>query len=169
MEYELIRHCIESKVESLVLMDSYVKKNEIRVNTFEYLCRNSEHSMKDQLVQSNFWERIFQEFVGDYREFDIQFTKIDLAFLAFRKSFPLRLEAISLINTTLLNKKSAPQVFNQMLMYARRHLLIKQELQTIKVSESVAYKEATVLLLFSVLLESNEPDLITMLIHEGAP
>ena len=92
-----------------------------------------------------------------------------MAFLAFRKSFPLRLEAISLINTTLLNKKSAPQVFNQMLMYARRHLLIKQELQTIKVSESVAYKEATVLLLFSVLLESNEPDLITMLVHEGAP
>jgi hypothetical protein len=125
LEYELIRHCIDSKVESLVLMDSYVKKNEIRVNTFEYLLRNSEHSLKDQLVQSNFWERIFQEFIGDYREFDIQFTKIDLAFLAFRKSFPLRLEAISLINTALLNKKSAPQVFNQMLMYARRHLLIR--------------------------------------------
>jgi len=47
LEYELIRHCIDSKVEGLVLMDSYVKKNEIRVNTFEYLCRNSEHSLKD--------------------------------------------------------------------------------------------------------------------------
>lgn len=107
--------------------------------------------------------------MGDYREFDIQFTKIDLAFLAFRKSYPLRLEAINLINTTLLNKKSAPQVFNQMLMYARRHLLIKQELQTIKTRESVTFKEATVLLLFSVFLESNDQELITMLVHEGAP
>ena len=89
-------------------MDSYVKKNEIRVNTYEYLLRSSEHTLKDQLIQSNFWERIFLEFFNDYREFSIELTNIDLSFLAFRKSFPIRLEAISLFNTTLMLKKFAP-------------------------------------------------------------
>ena len=47
LEYDFIRHCIDNKIESLVLIDSYVKKNEIRLNTFEYLLRSSESTLKD--------------------------------------------------------------------------------------------------------------------------
>ena len=47
LEYEFIRHCIDNKIESLVLIDSYVKKNEIRLNTFEYLLRSSESTLKN--------------------------------------------------------------------------------------------------------------------------
>jgi len=46
LEYEFIRHCIENKIESMVLIDTYVKKNEIRLNTFEALLRNGEHTLK---------------------------------------------------------------------------------------------------------------------------
>jgi len=108
LEYDFIRHCIDNAVESLVLMDSYVKKNEIRLNTFEFILRSSESTLKDQLIKSNFCERIFLDYVRDFREFNIQFSKIDLEFLAFRRSFPLRLEAISLINTALMLKNYAP-------------------------------------------------------------
>ena len=89
-------------------MDSYVKKNEIRLNTYEYLMRNHETTLKDQFIKSNFCEYVFLEFIKDYREFNIQFSKIDLEFLAFRRSYPLRLEAISLINTSLMLKEHAP-------------------------------------------------------------
>ena len=44
------------------------------------------------------------DYIGDFREFNIQFSKIDLEFLAFRRSFPLRLEAISILNTSLMLK-----------------------------------------------------------------
>ena len=47
LEYDFVRHCIDNCVESMVLMDSYVKKNEIRLNTFEYLLRSHEHTLKD--------------------------------------------------------------------------------------------------------------------------
>lgn len=47
LEYDFIRHCIDKKIESLVLIDFYVKKNEIRLNTFEYLLRSSEITLKD--------------------------------------------------------------------------------------------------------------------------
>jgi hypothetical protein len=125
LEYDFIRHCIDNAVESLVLMDSYVKKNEIRLNTFEFILRNSEPTIKDQLIKSNFCERVFLDYIRDFREFNIQFSKIDLEFLAFRRSFPLRLEAISLINTALMLKNYAPQIYTEILMYSRRHLMIR--------------------------------------------
>lgn len=71
LDYEFIRHCIDNKMESLVLMDSYVKKNEIRLNTFEFLLRSTDGSLKDQLIKSNFFERIFIDYIKDFREFNI--------------------------------------------------------------------------------------------------
>ena len=58
----------------MVLMDSYVKKNEIRLNTFEFLLRSHEHTLKDQFIKSNFCDRIFSEYIQDFREFNIQFS-----------------------------------------------------------------------------------------------
>lgn len=48
------------------------------------------------------------DYIRDFRAFNIQYSKIELEFLAFRKSFPLRLEAISIFNTILLYKDNAP-------------------------------------------------------------
>jgi hypothetical protein len=168
LDLDFIRHCIDNCVESLVLMDSYVKKNEIRLNTFEYIMRSSEDTLKDQLIKSNFCERVFEDYVQDFREFNIQFSKIDLEFLAFRRSYPLRLEAISLINTSLMLRQQAPQIYNEFLMYSRRHQLVKQELNRLMECVAVNSREATSLLIFAILLESNESDLIYVMVQEGA-
>lgn len=53
-------------------------------------------------------EKVMSDYISDFREFNIQYSKIDVEFLAFRKSFPLRLEAISVFNTVLLHKDYAP-------------------------------------------------------------
>ena len=154
LEYDFIRHCIDNKIESLVLIDSYVKKNEIRLNTFEYLLRSSESTLKDQLLTSSFIDKMFEDYISDFREFNIQFSKIDLEFLAFRRSYPVRLECISLVNTCLMLKSSAPRVFTELVTYARRHFLIKQELDLLRRGR-FGNKESTALLLFSIILESN--------------
>lgn len=127
LEYDFMRHCIDNRIESMVLIDSYVKKNELRLNTFQYLLRNSEHTLKEQFMKSKFMERLFSEYICDWREFNIQFSKIDLEFLAFRKTYPIRMEAISIINTTLLEKEKAAGVYTELIMYARRHFLIRNE------------------------------------------
>jgi len=168
LEYDFIRHCIDNKIESLVLIDSYVKKNEIRLNTFEYLLRSTETTLKDQLLKSAFIDKLFADYVGDFREFNIQFSKIDLEFLAFRRSFPIRLECISLINTALMLKGDAPRVFTELVMYARRHFLIKEELDMLRRGR-LSNRESTSLLLFAILLESNEEDLIYVMMQEGVP
>lgn len=168
LEYDFIRHCIDNKIESMVLIDSYVKKNEIRLNTFEYLLRSSEVSLKDQFLQSAFVEKLFEDYINDFREFNIQFSKIDLEFLAFRRSYPVRLECISLVNTVLMLKPSAPRVFAELVMYARRHFLIKQELDLLRRGR-LTNRESTSILLFAIILESNEEDLIHVMMQEGAP
>ena len=58
-------------MESMVLIDTYVKKNEIRLNTFECLLKSNEHTLKPQLIKSNFIEKMFGEYISDYREFNI--------------------------------------------------------------------------------------------------
>lgn len=132
LEYDFIKHCIDNRIESMVLIDTYVKKNEIRQNTFEYLLCNSEHTLKHQFIKSNFIEKLFAQYIADFREFNIQFSKIDLEFLAFRKTFPIRLEGISIINTALIQKERAPGVFTEVIMYARRHFLIRNEVTLLR-------------------------------------
>lgn len=127
LDYDFVRHCIDNCVESMVLLDTYVKKNEIRLNSLEYLLRSHEHTLKDQLLKSNFLEKVLMDYIRDFRAFNIQYSKIELEFLAFRKSFPLRLEAISIFNTILLYKDNAPQIYSELIMYARRHFLVRQE------------------------------------------
>ena len=47
LDYEFIRYCIDQKLETAVMMDQFVKKNEIRLNSFEHLLRSSETTLKD--------------------------------------------------------------------------------------------------------------------------
>lgn len=168
LEYDFMRHCIDNQIESMVLIDSYVKKNEIRLNTFECILKSSEVTLKDQFLTSSFVEHLCQDYISDFREFNIQFSKIDLEFLAFRRSYPIRLECISIVNTTLMMKKEAPRVFTELVTYARRHFVIKQELDMLRRGR-IGNKESTGLLLFAIILESNEEDLIHVLMQEGAP
>ena len=53
------------------MIDTYVKKNEIRLNTYEALLRSSEHTLKTQFIKSNFFEKMFAEYVSDFKEFNI--------------------------------------------------------------------------------------------------
>jgi len=51
-------------------------------------------------------------------------------------------------------------------MYARRHFLVRNEVALLRQGK-LGNKEQTSLLLFSVLLESNEEDLIYVMMQEG--
>lgn len=42
LEYEFLIHCIDNHIEGLVLIDTFVKKNEIRLNTFQAILTSNE-------------------------------------------------------------------------------------------------------------------------------
>jgi len=93
------------------------------------------------------------DYIRDFSEFNIQYSKIDVEFLAFRKSFPLRLEAISIFNTILMQRERAPQVYSELIMFARRDFLINKEANMLR-NGRITNKEATALLLFAIILET---------------
>jgi len=113
------------------MIDSYVKKNQIRLHMFEYLLKNSEHTLKFQFIKSEFIENLFLDYIKDQREFSLEFNKIDMSFLAFRKNLPIRLEGISMFNTCLMHQTEAPEVVKEFIMYARRHFTMRSELNNI--------------------------------------
>jgi len=108
------------------------------------------------------------DYIRDFSEFNIQYSKIDVEFLAFRKSFPLRLEAISIFNTILMQRDRAPQVFSELIMFARRDFLINKEADMLR-NGRITNKEATALLLFAIILEANQEDLIFVMQQENVP
>lgn len=99
LEYDFLRHCIDHNIEGLVLVDTFVKKNEIRLNMFQEFLKTSEPELRNQFIESGVIEIICRDYISDFREMNVSFNKIDLDFLAFRKSHPLRMEAISFVNT----------------------------------------------------------------------
>jgi len=64
-------------------------------------------------------------------------------------------------------RDEAPRVFTELVTYARRHFLIKQELDLLRRGR-LGTRESTSLLLFAIILESNEEDLIHVMMQEGA-
>ena len=67
-----------------------------------------------------------------------------------------------------MHRAEAPRAFSELVMYARRHFLIKQEMDLLRRGR-LSHKESTALLLFAIILESNEEDLIYVMMQEGAP
>lgn len=132
LEYEFLKHCIDNKIEGLVLIDTFVKKNEIRLNTFERILASSDPTLRKQLIESRFIEKMCSDYICDPRELNVTFSKIDLEFLAFRKSMPFRMESISLVNTIFLYKHSATDIFSELIMFIRRYNVIKREVSLLK-------------------------------------
>ena len=60
-------------------------------------------------------------------------------------------------------KTNSPQVYTEMLMYSRRHFLIRNEMNLLQTG-AMTNREATSLLLFAIVLESNEEDLIYVMV-----
>lgn len=78
LDYEFVGHCVDNCTENPSLLNSYVKKNETRLNTIEYLLKNHEHTLKDQLLKSSFLEKVLMDYIHDFREFGIQQSKINV-------------------------------------------------------------------------------------------
>jgi hypothetical protein len=77
------------------------------------------------------------------------------------------MEAISFVNTVFMHRTEAPLVFKEFIMYLRRHFVIRNEVALVKQLKG-SQEEITSLLFFSIILESNEADLIYVMRQEDA-
>jgi hypothetical protein len=64
-------------------------------------------------------------------------------------------------------KNESNNVFSELVKYARVHFMVKRELDLLRKGK-VGNKESTALLLFAVIMESQQEDLIHVMMQEGA-
>ena len=65
LDLNFMAHCIDHRIEGIVLIDTFVKKNEIRINSFEALLANSEKNLHNQFLNSGFLGKLVAEFLPD--------------------------------------------------------------------------------------------------------
>jgi len=157
LQYEFLRLAMESETERLGLLDVYVEQNSNRLTTIENILKSKSSILKTQLLKSRFIERLASEYMKDTHEFSVKYNKIDLKFLAYRYSYPVRNEAISIMSEIFKNKENAYELYTELVQRLYRHSSIYDESSIIK-NHSVEndLKVQTSLVFFSVLLQAGE-------------
>eukprot|EP00831_Metopus_contortus_P008746 TRINITY_DN13360_c0_g1_i4.p1 TRINITY_DN13360_c0_g1~~TRINITY_DN13360_c0_g1_i4.p1 ORF type:complete len:900 (-),score=123.90 TRINITY_DN13360_c0_g1_i4:33-2657(-) len=167
LQYEFMKITMDYETERLGLLDIYVEQSSCRLCTLEYLLKSSSAELKKQFLKSRFIEKMSSEYIIDTREFSVKYNKIDLKFLAFRYSYPIRNESISIIHEIIKNKATAYDLYTELIQRLYRNQIIAHECNIIKNHSSMPELQMqTSLLFFSVLL-SIETDMVYAFKDEG--
>ncbi len=157
LQYEFLRLAMDSETERLGLLDVYVEQNCNRLCTVEYLLQSKSALIKNQFLKSRFVEKLAAEYVGDMREFSVKYNKIDLKFLAYRHSYPIRNESISIMAEILKNKESGYELYTELIQRLYRHQVIAHERDIVRAHETAPELQVqTSLVFFSMLLQAEE-------------
>ena len=157
LQYEQIKISVDAETDTEGMLELYAEQNCNRLATVEYLLQSGSHKLKTQFLKSRFIERMTTEYIKDTRQFATKFNKIDLRFLAFAKSYPLRNEAISIISLLLQHKATANELSTELIQRLNIHQVISHECEIIKSYEAEPeMRVQTALLFFSVLLGHRE-------------
>ena len=157
LQYDFLKLTMDFETERLGLLDVYVEQNENRLSIVEYLLKSNSAILKTQFLKSRFVERLAEEYIKDSREFSVRFNKIDLKFLAYRQSYPIRNEAISIMSEILKSKESAYELYTELIQRLYRHQVISHESDIIRNYTSVPeLKLQTALVFFSVILQAGD-------------
>ena len=167
LQYDFLKLAMDFETERLGLLDVYVEQNENRLFTLEYLLKSKSSILKTQFLKSRFVERLAAEYIKDSREFSVRFNKIDLKFLAYRQSYPIRNEAISIMSELLKSKETAYELYAELIQRLSRHQVITHEVEIVKNYANVPeLKLQTALVFFSVILQAGD-DIDRTLKDEG--
>lgn len=157
LQYEFLKLTIDSQAERLGLLDIYVEQNYNRLSILGYLLSSHSSTLKNQFLKSHFLEKMISEYIKDTREFSVKFNKIDIKFLAFRHSYPLRNESISIMSEIIKNKRNAYELYTELMQRIYRHQLIAHECATISLNQKAPELQMqTALLFFSILLQAED-------------
>ena len=118
IQYETLSLFLEQDNIDISILDNYMGENRLRIDIFNTIIDLTEKydEIKYQILQSDFITFLFSDMIFDMRKFHTEYKKLSLEFLAYKNSFPLRAEALNIINIIInkynnLNKKTEKDIF----------------------------------------------------------
>ena len=175
-QYETISLFLNEDNIDISIIDNYMVENRLRIHIFENMMNLSKKydDIKLQFLQSEFLQFMFSSLVFDFRKFKTDYKKLSLEFLAYKNAYPLRTEALSLLNI-IIKKYNNPNnkteidsfIYDEMIRNMKISHLIQNELAIIK-NKIKGNEVLSVMSLFNIVLCNKDKEIIKMMNLENA-
>ena len=171
IQYETLSLFLEQDNIDISILDNYMGENRLRIDIFNTIIDLTEKydEIKYQILQSDFITFLFSDMIFDMRKFHTEYKKLSLEFLAYKNSFPLRAEALNIINLIMkkynnLNKRTEKDIFtyDELIRNIKSNNMIKMELNLIK-NKVKGDEVNSVLSFFNIILANEDRQLINMM------
>lgn len=175
-QYQCISLFLNEENIDISIIDNYMVENRLRIHLFEIMMNLSQayDSIKLQFLQSEFIQFLFSSLAFDFRKFRTDYKKLSVEFLAYKHSFPLRSEALSMMNIVMkkinnVNMKTEIDAFiyDEMIRNMKIAHMVQNELAIIK-NKIKGYEVNAVLSFFNIVLANKNDDVIKMMEIENA-
>ena len=176
IQYETISLFLEQENIDTSVLDNYTAEVRIRLGLFESMMKLSKKydDIKMQFIENDFINYIFKNLIFDYRTFKTDFKKLTLEFLAFKTSYVLRAEALSILNIIFkknnnINGRTKMDcfVFDEVIRNIRVFNFVPNQLTLIK--KKVKGNEVlSAIAFFNMILSNNDREIINIMNLENA-
>lgn len=164
LQYIRLIHIIINHTEPLHLLQYYPPSRQIRLATFFNLLQYPNLQM--QFLDTNFMEMLVKDFLTDYKVLSAKFNKLNLEFLPFRDTPPVRCEAINIIMIIIKEKKKCKLVYDDLLLHIQRYKTIQNEVLNVQTSNPVI--QSTAFELLQAFISSGEQQLEYLMMQSNA-
>ena len=158
------------------ILNNYMAEVNIRIKLIETISMlpKTFDEIKMQFLQSDFINYIFKYMIDDNRKFRTSSKKLALEFLAYKSSFPMRNEAIVILDIIFkkyynLKKRTETDcfIFDEIIRNVKVFHLVQNQLAIIK-TKIKGNEVLSVLEFFNMILSNNEREIIKIMNLENA-
>ena len=176
IQYETISLFLNQENIDTSVLDNYMAEVRIRLGLFENMMKLPKKfdDIKMQFIENDFINYIFKNMIFDFRKFKTDFKKLTLEFLAFKSSYVLRAESLSILNIIFkknnnINGRTKIDcfVFDEVIRNIRVFNFVQNELNLIK-KKAKGNEVLSSLGFFNMILSNNERDIIKIMNLENA-
>lgn len=166
IQYSILSQIFDKKVNDINLLNNYIQENTLRLTLFEHILKTKSDEIRVQFLDTNLMELLVTQVANDYRKFNTNYKKISLEFLVFKETYPVRMEALSLIYYVLKNKENKQNkiIYDEFIKNMKKHMFVQRELINIK-NAIKGKKVHSIMVFFSIVLSQENKDLIYTMVN----
>ena len=175
-QYETLSLFLNMDYIDTSILDNYMAEYRLRIEVFQHIINLDAQfdDIKMQFLQNEFINFMFNNLIYDMRKFKTDFKKLSIEFLPFKESFPIRAEAISLLNIIIRkfhNEENRTEIdcfiYDEVIRNVKISHMVNNELAIIK-NKIKGLEVMSVMSLFNIILSNDDREIIKIMNLENA-
>ena len=174
LEYQILSLFLSQENIDITILDNYMIESNLRLKTFDNIINltNKFDEIKSQLLKNEFINFLFKNLIYDFRSFRTDYSKLSLEFIKYKK-FPLRTEAMKIINTIIkkyysrFKTKVDSFIYDEMIRNIKITRMVQNELAILR-NKLKGDEIYMVLSLFNIVIRNDDREIIKIMNEENA-